>query len=77
MTDRGDVKRLEGKFPEDIKQTLDDVYEKYVTKTAFELVVLVHSEKPWKEARKGLSPSERSNNPISDHSIMETYGRTS
>lgn len=77
ISDKKGIEKLENKFPEDIRQTLDKVYEKYVTKTAFELVVLVHSERPWKEAREGLSPSERSNNPISDDLIFETYGQTS
>lgn len=75
VTDEKGVEKLENKFPSDIRQTLDEVYEEYMTMTAFELVVLVHSEKPWMEARKGLAPSDRSNNPISDDSIIETYGQ--
>jgi uncharacterized phage-associated protein len=62
------------KFSPEIKATLDDVYEKYMTKTAFELVVLTHSEKPWNEAREGLSPTEQSNKTISDSAIWQQYG---
>lgn len=63
------------KFPTDIKDTLDVVYENYMTKTAFELVTLTHSEKPWVEARKGLSVTERSNKAISDDLIIKQYGQ--
>ena len=63
------------KFPEEIKSVLNDVYEKYMTKTAFELVVLTHSEKPWMEAREKLSPTQRSSNGISDDTIIEYYGQ--
>lgn len=63
------------KFPTDIKDTLDVVYENYMTKTAFELVTLTHSEKPWVETRKGLSATERSNRAISDDLIIRQYGQ--
>ncbi|MBU1088511.1 DUF4065 domain-containing protein [Patescibacteria group bacterium] len=63
------------KFPADIKVTLDKVYEGYMTKTAFELVALTHSEKPWSETRKGLSPTEPSNKTIPDNLIIQQYGQ--
>ena len=63
------------KFPADIKTTLDEVYEKYISKSAFELVVMTHSEKPWSEARRGLSTTEKSNNPLSDELIVSQYGQ--
>lgn len=62
------------KFPSNIKPTLDAVYEQYISKSAFELVALTHSEKPWLEAREGLSPTERSNVTISDETIFQQYG---
>lgn len=61
------------KFPEEVLETLDEVYQKYMTKTPFELVVLTHNERPWVEARKGLPASESSNNPISDETILKTF----
>lgn len=73
-----DVKKedtLTKKFPPEIKKTLDEVYEKYMTKTAFELMVLAHEEKPWLKARKDLAPHESSNNPISDEDILEEYSK--
>lgn len=66
---------LFSKFPKDVRTTLDKVYEDYMTKTAFELVTLTHSEKPWAETRKGLSAVESSNKPISDDLIIQQYGQ--
>lgn len=61
------------KIPPATKANLDEVYERYQTMTAFELVVLTHDEKPWAEARKGLEPGEKSSNPILDQHIIEQY----
>lgn len=69
-----DVAEFMQKFPEEVLDSLDKVYSEYMTKTAFELVVLTHSEKPWVEARKGLKNTEASSNPISDELIVEQYG---
>lgn len=63
------------KFPKDVKATLDQVYDNYMTKTAFELVTLTHSEKPWREARDGLTSTAPSHNPISDTTILKEYGQ--
>lgn len=62
-----------GKLPSEAKETLDQVYDKYMTLTAFELVMLTHGEKPWLEARRGLKANEPSTNPISDKQILEFY----
>lgn len=71
--DAGSEEELTKQFPKDVLETLDKVYEKYMTLTAFELVVLTHSEKPWVEARKGLRSNETSHKPISDDHIKEQY----
>lgn len=63
------------KFPKDVKATLDKVYEGYMTKTAFELVALTHSEIPWAETRKGLLATEASSKSISDNLIIQQYGQ--
>lgn len=68
-------KVISSKFSSDIKTTLDKVYEDYMTKTAFELVALTHSEKPWLETRKGLSVTEPSNRIIPDDLIIQQYGQ--
>lgn len=39
------------------------------------LVLMTHSEQPWNEARKGLSPIERSENKISADIIFDYYNR--
>lgn len=70
---KDDFNKLIQKFPLDVKKTLDEVYEEYMTRTAFELSVLSHSEKPWKKAREGLQPHESSNNQIKDDSILKFH----
>lgn len=70
-----DLADLKSKFKDGLKETLDMVYQEYMTKTAFELVVLTHSEEPWQNARKGLSATEPSNNAISDSAILDQYGK--
>lgn len=66
---------LTQKFNKDVLETLGMVYEVYMTKTAFELVLSTHSELPWKEARKGLASTERGSEPITDKSIRLQYGK--
>ncbi len=67
------VQEVINKIPPEVKKTLDQVYDEYMTKTAFELVMLTHSEKPWVEARKGLEPNEKGSKPISDKDIIDQY----
>jgi uncharacterized phage-associated protein len=61
------------KFDPEVLETLDEVYENYMTKTAFELVVMTHEEEPWKQARAGLGPKDRSSNKLDDKLILSTY----
>lgn len=62
-------------FPKGTLQTIDDVYETYIQKSAFELVTLAHNEKPWKTARRGLNPTAPSREEIKDEDIKEEYGK--
>lgn len=73
INSQDDLDLLVSKFPREVKTTLDEVYEEYSPKSAFELVVSTHGEKPWIEAREGLESTEKSNNPISDNTILEQY----
>lgn len=73
VSSRKNVENIVHKFSDRTRKILDDVYEKYQTMTAFELVVLTHQEKPWREARKGLAPDETSSATISDEHIFEQY----
>lgn len=63
------TKKYNGK----VIEMLDKTYELCEKYTAFELVVATHSEKGWIEARKSLSPNEKSNNPILDEHILEQH----
>lgn len=55
------------------KESITHVLAVLGARTGSELSELTHSEKPWAEARKGLQPSERSNNLISIESIQSFY----
>ncbi len=61
---------LVGKFDKETKGVVDEVYESYIGKSAFELVSLMHQDPAWKKARKGLSPEEDSSNEISDKDML-------
>ena len=39
------------------------------------LVLMTHSEEPWNEARKGLSPIERSDKELSKETIYSYFTR--
>lgn len=52
---------------------LEAIYKHYGMMGHDRLVMLTHSEKPWNEARRGLSPIEYSNNKISLESMYSYY----
>ncbi len=56
------------------KESIDTVLKAYGSKSAQWLSDQTHSEKPWIEARKGLSENERGNNQITHFSLAEYYG---
>lgn len=56
------------------RDTLDIVLENYADKSARWLSEQTHSEAPWRNARKGIPPSERSNKEISWSAMGEFYG---
>lgn len=66
--------KLTHKFRPRIKKVLDDVYEEYAPRSAFELVMLTHQQKSWLEARKGLKENELTNNVLDDSLIVEQLG---
>jgi uncharacterized phage-associated protein len=55
-------------------ETVDAVLSYYGNKTAQYLSDLTHLEEPWRLARKGLDPSERSQREITLASMAEYYG---
>jgi uncharacterized phage-associated protein len=52
---------------------LERVWETYGDSSGDELEFLTHRERPWIEARKGLSEWEASNNNIDDETIQTYY----
>ncbi len=54
-------------------ETIDAVLDYYGDKSAQWLIDLTHLEKPWKEARQGMSCSERGNRVIPHDAIAEYY----
>ncbi len=64
---------LVARFPEDVLETLNGVYETYMPMSAFQLVTSTHGEKPWREARRGLSPTDHSENILADEDFIEQF----
>lgn len=63
-----------GRLTDTERETVDIVVAHYKKFTGQELSDLTHSEPPWREARKGLSPKQRSGRVISHQSLAEYYG---
>lgn len=55
-------------------ESVDVVLKDYGDKSPQWLSDLTHMESPWKDARKGVAPTERSNKEISLESMAEYYG---
>jgi len=55
------------------RNTVDLVVEDYGRLSGRELSLLAHSERPWREAREGLGPTDRSREEISQESLAEFY----
>lgn len=65
----GDIKKIDGTT----REFLDEVWKVYGKHDALYLEFLTHNEKPWQEAREGLSLCESSNNEISLQTMKEYY----
>lgn len=61
-------------FHEDVLDLLKQTWTTYGKYNANELERLTHSEKPWQDARKGLSPVTATDKKISDEIMFEYYG---
>ena len=55
------------------RETVDSVLKYYGKMPSQELSNLTHRERPWREAREGLSTGERGNRIISHASMHEYY----
>jgi uncharacterized phage-associated protein len=54
-------------------ELINDVLKEYGDKSAYHLEALSHSEDPWREARNGYNPSERSEVIISKETMKKYY----
>lgn len=61
------------KFDADIEDILKQVMDVYNKFSADELESITHQEKPWQEARKGLSPLELGERSLDDKEIFNYY----
>jgi uncharacterized phage-associated protein len=52
---------------------IDNVLEAYGDLSGTQLEALTHQEDPWLNARKGLKPLERSENPIQEEDMRKYY----
>lgn len=57
--------------------TIEKVLSFYGDKSAQWLSDLTHAEDPWREARRGLAPNDRSSRPITLAAMAEFYGSLS
>lgn len=66
----------ENHLNQDKLDLIDSVFDKYGQMTSLQLELLTHQEDPWKEARKGLSPTDTSNRIISPVTMKRYYGQS-
>ncbi len=52
---------------------LDEVFNEYAPRSAFELVAITHNDGAWSRARNGLSATDKSNAVITDDYILQAY----
>lgn len=76
-SDDGEINELIAKYlTDDQNELINAVLNKYGGLTAFELEMLVHSEPPWIEARKGYAPHEACKKRISKEQMKQYYAST-
>jgi len=73
LVDAGMITGNPDVFTESQRDTIDGVLEFYGDKSAQWLSDLTHEEDPWKDARGGLQPMERSNEVITTAAMHEYY----
>lgn len=55
------------------KTDIDNILNAYADKTSQWLIDQTHSERPWQEARRGMSPNERGHKVITHAAMAEYY----
>lgn len=68
----GDIPGNPEALTNDQRDTIDAVLEGYGDWTAQQLIDKSHAERPWREAREGLAPGDRSRTVI-DLDVMQDY----
>lgn len=68
-----DIEQVIEQFNEEELAILEGVYQEYIRRSAFELVVLTHNELPWREARGDCKPAERCSNQLRDDLILQEF----
>lgn len=66
---KGDPSALD----EQARETVDAVLRGYGRMSGRQLSHLAHSEAPWREARRGLEPTDRSTRPITPQAMQSFY----
>lgn len=66
------IKDFWGKITEEQKELINDVLKEYGKETSYALECMTHSEKPWREARKGYAPDDKCEGKI-DKDLMRTF----
>jgi uncharacterized phage-associated protein len=56
------------------RETIDIILRDYGKYNSYELSDMTHQERPWREARCGVPPGDRSENIISKESMQDYYG---
>lgn len=57
-----------------IVKLLEVIYRNYGKLSGYKLELMTHSEEPWKKARRGKEPTEKSKEIIKDEDIKAYYG---
>lgn len=60
---------------EEVMELIEEVLARYASLSAIHLGLLVQSERPWKEARRGLLPHENSTRNIKKGTMKDYYGK--
>jgi uncharacterized phage-associated protein len=68
-----EFEELGARFPEEVRATLDGVYQTCMRMSAFDLAFQTMNEKPWVEARNDLQPTDFGGVPLSDAAIIEIF----
>jgi len=68
-------KNVKAKFAREDTEFMDYVLENYARFSGAQLEAMIHSEKPWTDARRGAAPMDRCENEITEESMYIFYGK--